>query len=168
MKWLQDYRFRDWSLVERNGKPIYETRYKILDGGNLEKTGDLYYTLFNGDQFMNVRIRDDLIIEYYPGATDDDLKTFGIKPVHPLWSAPYFSKTYNDEITHIYQVLDQPGQTIIGRWNINGIQDRYYRYTSQAIPYGLEYMYEIYNVDHIILYYNGPGFEIMPLALLMG
>jgi hypothetical protein len=150
-----------WSVVERDGRPNFELRYE----GDVW-TGDVYYTLHRNYRFMNVRVRDWNLIEYYPTATESEIASFG-RPTED-WNVsdyePYVSKTPDGGVTHLYgvrrdpvgSILDEADQ-IIERYSRDG-QIRRYTFCSTIRRYDNPWdsVIERTMPNWLVFYYDRP------------
>jgi hypothetical protein len=100
----------EWTLVEKDGRPNFELRFS-----GSKFTGDVYYALVKERNFtfMNIRTRDQKLVEYYPSAGPADFDLFpgfmeGLCDLDGF--APYVSKTPGGEPTHLYCVASDSHQ----------------------------------------------------------
>jgi hypothetical protein len=160
---VRNHRFLDgWSLVGRNGRPNLEIRYD-----SWKASGDVYFVLSRGFSFMNVRIRDGRLIEYYPSDTEDEMDLFGqdLSSCDTTDFCPYVSKTVNGDVTHLYSVAESPvseGEPSLAdrnilRWDRDGTLRTYAMVTSRRNETeGWKRTFDELTPNYAVFYYDDP------------
>lgn len=128
--------------------PDYERR---LDLKTNEFTDDLYFTLKDEKTQLNIRIRDNKIIEFYPLASKEILNEYNINEFE---NHPYISVDMETgEQTHLYYCPKNSTGTVINRIDKKG-NFRYYKVFLIPTDNISSNIFEKYHPNYIIIYYD--------------
>ena len=153
--------------VEHRGVLDVDLRYNFLTG---KLTDDRYYGLVNNTtgRMMNIRVRDDELLEIYPIASKEDCDFFNIHKWHTN-SYPYLSVNMKTgKIDNFYYVPEESDGQTICRLDSNKKLDKTYHafYKTGEDKYADE-LFKKYKPFQVGLYYEGLPFSSPPIAALI-